>query len=183
MFCVSLVCSFKEICCNDEKNKIMESQQCCLGQCGLNRHMMSKKVIQDRWDIFYHPQSLQRRFFFKYSPFRASFSLFLSFLFNYNWWIKLCRCWDSNCGSLVSKATALPTEPPSLPKKVLFVSSHALTWRGCPSTNLSRLRRKQKDLSQLKPKSSQRWGPTFNYHSSLTNALGLRLRLPATSYF
>ena len=28
---------------------------------------------------------------------------------------KVCRCWDSNRGSLVSEATALPTEPPPLP--------------------------------------------------------------------
>ena len=28
---------------------------------------------------------------------------------------KVCQCWDSNRGYLVSEATALPTEPPPLP--------------------------------------------------------------------
>ena len=32
----------------------------------------------------------------------------------YNWQIKLCRCLDSNCGSLGLEATALPTEPQPL---------------------------------------------------------------------
>ena len=44
--------------------------------------------------------------------------LFLYFrLFNFNVQLvdKVCRCWDSNRGSLVSEATALPTEPPPLP--------------------------------------------------------------------
>ena len=34
----------------------------------------------------------------------------------YNWQIKICRRLDSNCGSQVSEATALPTEPQPLPR-------------------------------------------------------------------
>ena len=54
--------------------------------------------------------------FFKDGPFSASFSLFSSFLFNYNWYTKLCWCWDLNHGSLVTEETALPSEPPPLPR-------------------------------------------------------------------
>ena len=36
---------------------------------------------------------------------------------------KVCRCSDSNRGSLVSEATALPTEPPPLPQKHCYNSS------------------------------------------------------------
>ena len=59
-----------------------------------------------------------RVIFLKDGPLLASFSLFSSFLL-YSWLIKLCRCLDSNRGSLVSEATALPTEPQPLPKESL----------------------------------------------------------------
>ena len=45
--------------------------------------------------------------------------LFLYFrLFDLQLVDKVCRCWDSNRGSLVSEATALPTEPPPLPGQI-----------------------------------------------------------------
>ena len=62
--------------------------------------------------------------FFNDGPFPASFSLFSSFLINYNWQIKLSRCWDSNCGYLVPEATTLPTQPPPLPHLFIFLFSH-----------------------------------------------------------
>ena len=45
--------------------------------------------------------------FFKMGRSRPLF-LFWSFLFNYNLYIKLCWCWDSNRGSLVSNNWAIP---------------------------------------------------------------------------
>ena len=51
----------------------------------------------------------------KNGPFLASFSLFLSFLDSKGqintFQIFHCKCLDSNCGSLVSVATSLPTVP------------------------------------------------------------------------
>ena len=41
-----------------------------------------------------------------------------------NWSIKFCQCWDSNCRSLVSEATTLPTEPQPLPKYIVYFYSH-----------------------------------------------------------
>ena len=50
--------------------------------------------------------------FFRDGPFPASFSLFLYMVNKISW------CWDSNRGSLVLAAPALPTEPSPLPKLV-----------------------------------------------------------------
>ena len=47
----------------------------------------------------------------------------------YNWEIKFLRCWGSNLGSLVSEATALPTEPPPLP--VWWPLCLGSLWRHC----------------------------------------------------
>ena len=56
--------------------------------------------------------------FFFFEKMGHSRPLFLYFcLFNFNVQLvhKVCRFWDSNHGSLVSEASALPTEPPPLP--------------------------------------------------------------------
>ena len=45
---------------------------------------------------------------------RPLFLYFCLFYLNLQLADKICQCWDLNCGSLVSKATALPTEPPPL---------------------------------------------------------------------
>ena len=44
------------------------------------------------------------------------FFIFVFSISMYNWQIQFFGFQDSNCGSLVSEATALPTEPPPLPK-------------------------------------------------------------------
>ena len=49
--------------------------------------------------------------------------LFLFFVFSVN---KLCKCWDSNHGPLVSEATALPTEAQPLPYEQFLFSSFQL---------------------------------------------------------
>ena len=59
-------------------------------------------------------------FFFKMGHSRPLFLYFRLFNFNVQFVDKVCRCWDSNHGSLVSEATALPTEPPPLP----FILGH-----------------------------------------------------------
>ena len=45
---------------------------------------------------------------------------FRLFNFNVQFVDKVCRCWDLNCGSLVSEAIALPTEPPPLPNAIIL---------------------------------------------------------------
>ena len=63
--------------------------------------------------------------FFKKWAIPASFSLFSSFQCSWQadrkqmFHLKVCRWPDSNCGSLVSEATALPTEPQALPCRPL----------------------------------------------------------------
>ena len=52
-------------------------------------------------------------YFLKDVQFPASSFLFSSFLL-YNWQVKFCGCLDSNRGSLMLEATALPTEPQPL---------------------------------------------------------------------
>ena len=53
---------------------------------------------------------------FKNGPFPASFSLFSSFQYSWQWIFNIKFCWwlDSNRGPLESEATALPTEPQPL---------------------------------------------------------------------
>ena len=68
---------------------------------------------------------LSLAYFFKMGPFPASFSLlFSSTIWMYNWYVKFCRCWVSNRGSLVSEATALLTEPSPSPNLI----TAALDW-------------------------------------------------------
>ena len=60
--------------------------------------------------------------------FSASFSLFLSFQYSWqetNIQYKFCRWLDLTRGPLVSEATAVPTEPQPLPKKV-FVTKQII---------------------------------------------------------
>ena len=59
--------------------------------------------------------------FLKMAHSRQHFLFFFSF-----WWIKFCQFWDLNRGSLVSEATALPTEPPPLPRP-------KTSWLGTPA--------------------------------------------------
>ena len=51
---------------------------------------------------------------------------FFIFVFSTQWTVnkclvKVCQCLDLNCGSLVSEATALPTEPQPLPQERSFL--------------------------------------------------------------
>ena len=51
---------------------------------------------------------------------RPLFLYFCIFYLNDQFEDKVCQCWDSNRGSLVSEASPLPTEPPPLPYFDLF---------------------------------------------------------------
>ena len=51
---------------------------------------------------------------------RPLLSLFFLLFLNVQMVDKICRCWDLNHRSLVSEATALPTEPQPLPMTCLF---------------------------------------------------------------
>ena len=68
-----------------------------------------------------------RTSFRKIDPFTASFSLFSSF--QNSFWLllivnKICQWLDSNRGSLVSEATALPTVPQPLPNATTTAQCH-----------------------------------------------------------
>ena len=58
---------------------------------------------------------LMNSFISKMGHSRPLFLYFCIFYLNDQFEDKVCQCWDSNRGSLVSEATPLPTEPPPLP--------------------------------------------------------------------
>ena len=62
---------------------------------------------------------------------RPLFLHFRLFLFKCtNRQIKFCQCWDSNRRSLVSEATTLPAEPPTLPKALFSIGNELVIIRG-----------------------------------------------------
>ena len=74
-----------------------------------------------------------RRIFLKMVHSQPLFLYFCLFYLIYNWYIKLCRCWDSNRGSLLLEATTLPTEPPPLPSNTNSLVSNNSWWRAARS--------------------------------------------------
>ena len=64
--------------------------------------------------------------FFEMGHSQPIFLYFCLFYLNVQLVDKICQCWDSNLGSLVSEVSALPTEPPQLPYE-LFLSWHRVS--------------------------------------------------------
>ena len=71
-------------------------------------------------------------------PLFLYFCLFYSTIGRY-WWIKICWLRVLNLGSLVSEATALPTEPPPLP--IMMTSLHTLLTKIYRTDAFDRFRR------------------------------------------
>ena len=76
------------------------------------KYILKSSSCEHVWPVF----DLIDDLFFKNGPFPASFSLFSSFQYSWQWIFNLKFCWwlDSNRGPLESEATALPTEPQPL---------------------------------------------------------------------
>ena len=76
---------------------------------------------------------------------------------------KICQWLDSNCGSLVLEATALPTEPPPLPE--IRIRYRRCDWGrrshrsefSCPSRECRRRRRQTSTLLSPRKRCRRRW--------------------------
>ena len=76
-----------------------------------------------------HARNMGARYIlFKNGPFPASFSLFLSFQYSLQLTMfNIIFKWlDLNCGTLVSEATTLPTEPQPLPKSLCKIMTRLI---------------------------------------------------------
>ena len=68
--------------------------------------------------------------FFVNELLRGSFFIFVfSTYLNVQLVLVFCRCWDLNCGSQVTGANALPTEPQTLPYEVAFYHEKVWMWK------------------------------------------------------
>ena len=82
------------------------------------------------YTYFFNTDDSKQMAFFKNGPFPASFSFYLFLSFQYSLQLTMFNIifkWlDLNCGTLVSEATTLPTEPQPLPKSLCKIMTRLI---------------------------------------------------------